>query len=160
MAEWTELKHTPSSVIAGFAKFFAMFLVVCAISYAWQGIGQNFWQPPDASLLIPLLLMPAFIWFAFVPRRLRFNAEYIEFTSRFSGVQLLPLPKLRHWGKGHGVLLLEFEKSALHRRTLQVALQFYTPESRNGFLQFLSETLPDRESSIWLGIRGITIGSR
>jgi hypothetical protein len=162
MADWTELKYSTSSVAAGFAKIFASFLAVCAISYLLQGIGRDGWPRPEysASFLMPLLAMPSLVWFAFVPRRLRFNTEYLEFTSRFFGVRLLPLSKLRHWGKGHGVLLLEFEKSVLHRRTLQVALQFYTAESRSEFLQFLSENISDRKTSIWLGIRGITTGSR
>ena len=144
----TELKHTPASIIAGFAKLITLMLAMCVVA--------NWGRPVDYTLAIPILFVPAFIWVAFVPRRFRYGKEGFEFTSRFTGTHFLPADRFRHWGKGESVFLLEFDKQALHRRTLQIALWVYPREVRDGFKTFLKENFLERRASMWVGIRGYT----
>jgi hypothetical protein len=157
MAELAELRRTKKSILAGFFSLMAMFLLVSGFTYFFQGEHQHRWWSTTyiISLSIPMAIIPAVVWFGFVPRRIRYNRDVLEFTSRFFGVQSLPLSKLRHWGFGRNVLMLEFEKTALSRRTLQIALSFYPQAVQAEFLEFLSSNFPERKTGVWWGIKGV-----
>jgi hypothetical protein len=142
----TELKTTPFSVTLAFAKLAGLSLLVSIVG--------NFGLRIDYTLAIPFLLFAVFVWFGFVPRQFRYGTEGFEFTSRFSGNHFIPADRLRHWGEGRGVYLLEFDRQVLKRRTLQIALWFYPDGAKNSFLAFLKENYSDRYSSVWWGIRG------
>jgi len=146
VAQMIELRTTPVSIALALAKLAGMFVIGCFLA--------NKGQPFDYTLIIPFILLPSFIWFAFVPRKFRYGKEGFEFTSRFSGTHFIPADRLRHWGQGNSVYLLEFDKQTLRRRTLQIALWFYPVAAKTAFLDFMQATYPDRYTSFWLGIRG------
>jgi len=142
----TELKTTPFSIAIAFAKLVGLFLLV--------SIAANLGRQIDYTLAIPFFLLPIFVWLVFVPRRFRYGKEGFEFTSRFSGLHFIPPDRLRHWGEGSSVYLLEFDSQVLKRRTLQIALWFYPTAAKTTFLALLKEHYPDRYTPVWWGIRG------
>lgn len=144
----TELRTTPISIALALAKLAGLFVFLCVL----DNKGQSF----DYTLIIPFILLPTFIWFAFVPRKFRYGKDGFEFTSRFTGTHVIPADRLRHWGQGNNVYLLEFDRQTLRRRTLQIALWFYPTSDKIAFLDFMKATYPDRYTSFWWGIRGYT----
>ena len=144
-----EIRRDHASEARGFLTWYAGLLGVTALAYfADLKAGKAWPEEYILSLTIPFTVMPIFVWYAFVPRRIRYNEEELEFTSRLSGVSTLPFSALRTWGFGRQTIFLRFVGPGTNRRMIQIAPAFYPKDEIECLLSFLRANFPERKGGL------------
>jgi hypothetical protein len=80
-------------------------LVLAITTYFQEGYRENRWWTSDYMLswLVPLVLVPVLIWFAFVPSRLEFSDTGLTIKFFFRSLHTLDWSNLHSYGPGENV---------------------------------------------------------
>ncbi len=115
------------------------FTAFCCVVQSHQG---KLWSVGyTASLALPMSIMIAFVWFAFVPRRFEYSNSEIT-LSTLLGTSTYTWDKLYCYGPGNGVFMIKFEGD---RQPYQIYGGAYAGWS--DFVQFLKTNYPECEST-------------
>ena len=127
-------------------------LLISFAGYFLQGYFEQKWWTFDyvLGLAIPIALMPILVWFIFVPSRLEVTDKGFDIRFPFRRAQTLPWNKLKYWGKGESVFMLQFDGSA----TLQIFARAYPREQWSKLVELLSARFPEQKATGWFGARG------
>lgn len=124
-------------------------LAVTFGAYLFQGYGEGNWWSSNyaATLSIPTILMPIFVWFAFVPNRLEVTDRTIFIGFRFRVGHTLYWEDLNSWELGEGVFMMRFA----NHKTFPIFSGAYSSDQWSWFRNFLVLRFPERRARIWFG---------
>jgi hypothetical protein len=99
--------------------------------------------------LIPIILAPLFVWFAFVPKLLEVTDSAISIGFYFRGTHIFSWHELTYWGRGQAVFMMQFDK----RLTFQIFASAYPSHQWSRFIGFLFLRFPERKAHGWVATR-------
>lgn len=124
-----------------------MVTVLAAISEYW-GTGHWWSHGYIVSLAIPFILVPAFVWFAFVPRRVELTENELTIFRLFGPVICIPLDELEYYMSCGEVFMIQ-----PHGRSsaYQIFPGAFPRQNWRAFIHELEARYPERKASYYVG---------
>jgi hypothetical protein len=133
------------------ASVLALLAALAAVTYFWEGYHHHHWWTGGylVSLLIPFVIMPLIVCFAWVPSRLEFNDTELIIQFPLRGLRTIPWDDLEYYGWFEGVFGLQFHAAG----TFSIYTQALPRGEWRMFKNFLRATFPERKASGYIGAR-------
>jgi hypothetical protein len=132
--------------VAGVLISLALVTALAAISEYW---GTSHWSHGYVvSLAIPFLLVPAFVWFAFVPRRIELTENELIIFRLFGQAICIPLDELDYYMSGGEVFMIQPRGRS---SAYQIFPGAFPRQNWRAFVQELETRYPERKASYYIG---------
>jgi len=137
------LTRTVAVVLVGLLLYTAL----AAIGEYW-GTGHWWSHGYVVSLAIPFILFPAFVWFAFVPRRIELAENELTICRLFGPVIRIPLDELEYYMSCGEVFMIQPRGRS---SAYQIFPGAFPRHNWRAFVQELETRYPERKASYYIG---------
>jgi len=127
----------------------AILLPFPILCYFYEGYVVGNWHQAHyvLSFVIPVIVIPLFLKYAFVSGVIEFSEDQLKITSRSQGEQSYAWKDLKYYGDGRGVYMIQFGND----QALQIYSGSYSSEDWSKLIDFLTSHYPDRKADGYLG---------